>query len=264
METTTPTNARNPIQRKIIQEFLEKGEDPFDRKNIEQIYDEDEHGNKKYNQVIAQNDSWYAIPCLWPLKNASNHFIIIAMRNGIISPNELTNTERKEFFDICKRISKTYGIDTGAICMRFGIPTAAGTTVTHLHAHLISPEGFDSVSFHIGNYNNPNKTTFDAGEKGTRVRLNDTWQAESSVADCYILELLKKRTRSFIHLDFFERIDLFLIIKDVISTEKIQGGGFCMPFGDTIPPQGELKGFLINNNPNSTFEFIIKNQNQEL
>lgn len=262
--TTTPTNARNSVQKRIIEEFLKRNEDPFDRKNIEQIYDEDEAGNKTYNKVIAQNNSWYVIPNLWPLKNSDDHFVVIAMRNNITSPTELTETEKIEFFEICKQIVKDYLIEGGAICMRFGTPAAAGTTVTHLHAHMITPQNSESVSFHIGNYNNQNKGRLYISEEGMLICDNESWQAIAleGTRDYYILDLIEKQTRSFTDLEVFEQSDLFTIIKSVNQLEKIQGGGFCMPFGDAIRPGGELKAYLISTNKDSTFEFIIKNQNQ--
>lgn len=140
-ESTNPDNARNPEQKKIIQNFLDRGEDPFSRENIESI------GNK----VIAENEFWYCIPNKWPLENSKNHLVIICKR-PIQHLSEIFPTEALGLLSIQQRIISKYNLLSGAWCMRYGDSKISGATCTRLHGHIICPEEEKMVSFNIGKF----------------------------------------------------------------------------------------------------------------
>lgn len=149
---TTPTNSRNLEQKNIIQQFLDEGKDPFDRKNIEEIYSEKD-GIKKHNQVISENEYWYAIPNLWPYKGSKQHLVIICKRN-IVTITQITPVEAIALQAIQEELVENFSIVGGAFCMRFGDSFTAGTTCTRLHGHLITPEENETVNFFVGQFKN--------------------------------------------------------------------------------------------------------------
>lgn len=140
-EATYPENARNNEQRKIIQDFLNRGEDPFSRENIETI------GNK----VIAENEFWYCIKNKWPLENSKDHFVIIC-KKPIQHISELVPTDALSLLSLQQRIIQMYNLSSGAWCMRYGNPKNSGATCTRLHGHIICPQDQKMVSFNIGKF----------------------------------------------------------------------------------------------------------------
>lgn len=149
---TTPVNARNKHQQTIIQDFLERGEDPFDRDNILKIHD----GNGNYNQIVTENLHWYAIKNLWPLPHSENHLVIICKR-AVATISELTPPEASTLLEIQTELIKKFSISGGAFCMRFGDPIISGTTCTRLHGHIIKPKIEETVEFYVGQFKNRKK-----------------------------------------------------------------------------------------------------------
>jgi len=136
---TTPENARNPEQQKIIQGFLDRGEDPFDRKNIESIG----------NIIVAENKFWYCIINKWPLENAEKHLVIVS-KKPVTHISELEPVDGITLLSLQQRVIEEYRLLSGAWCMRFGDSTVSGATCTRLHGHLMMPEDQKTVTFYIG------------------------------------------------------------------------------------------------------------------
>lgn len=144
---TTPDNARNEDQKRIIQEFLEKGEDPFKYENFITI---------PGNEIVKVTPDWYAFKNQWPYKGAEHHVTIVSKRN-IATIEKLLKSEVISLYTLQAQLIEEFGIKGGAFCMRFGDPILSGTTVTRLHGHLFGPHKDETITFHIGQFKNLNK-----------------------------------------------------------------------------------------------------------
>lgn len=123
-------NSRGGSQDEIMKKIIEAGEDPFSMENI----------NKYHKQpILFETNGWILTRSQWPYKNTSEHILIITKRY-VEKPQDLTD---QEFLEIRKCIvwaEENLGISGGGFAMRFGDSILSGSTVKHLHAHIIKPD----------------------------------------------------------------------------------------------------------------------------
>lgn len=251
-DTTTPNNSRNETQKNIIQDFKEQGADPFDRKIVETIHNE----HNVYNKIIFETEHFYVMPCLWPLKGSSKHIMIISQRNDVKSITDLSIVEFNDLIEVQQKIIRSFDIQGGAFCMRFGDPKISGTTVTHLHGHIIVPDDDKIVRFHVGSFNNPNKDIF---EPSMEEEMNQSSRWKYSRGKNYFASEFKWG-REIMKIESDGVLELIYSIQMPISEYKIAGGAFCMRFGTTVPEHENLKGYLIVPEESQTLKFEIKSQ----
>lgn len=91
------------------------------------------------NPVIEENSSWIASKNMYPYKGAKHHIIFIHKKH-ITSINEIKPKAWTELQRIISLTIKKLKIDGGTMFIRFGDTRYNGASVSHLHAHLISPQ----------------------------------------------------------------------------------------------------------------------------
>jgi len=97
--------------------------------------------NFKYHKksILKKEKGWFITKSTWPYKNTQYHFLIIPEKHK-------ENFSQLSFFDfkiVSKLINwaiKKYKIKGGGFLLRFGESIYTGSTVCHLHFHLIVPQ----------------------------------------------------------------------------------------------------------------------------
>jgi len=95
---------------------------------------------KKYhkNPIIEENESWIATDNMYPYEGAKFHIIFINKKH-ISFLSEITPKAWKELQEIIVSVTEGLEIKGGTTFIRFGDTEFTGASVTHLHAHLVSP-----------------------------------------------------------------------------------------------------------------------------
>lgn len=123
-------NARTEDQRETMERINAGGYCPFCMENLEK-------NHKK--PIVYDGTHWIVTENQWPYPAAKFHFLIIA-KEHTEKLADLPRGAGDELLFISSFIEAKYGIESGALCMRFGEPYLNGGTVDHLHAHLIVPD----------------------------------------------------------------------------------------------------------------------------
>jgi diadenosine tetraphosphate (Ap4A) HIT family hydrolase len=95
----------------------------------------------KYHKkpILKKEGSWIITENGWPYKNAKHHFLMINQPHKE-NFNEISTEDFESFRKLLNWAIKKYELKGGAFAMRFGDTDHTGATVSHLHAHLISPK----------------------------------------------------------------------------------------------------------------------------
>lgn len=97
--------------------------------------------NFKYQKkpILKQTGDWLITRNSWPYKNSKHHFIIVCKTHK----ENFGDLKVSDFPDVAKLVRwaiKKYRIKGGGLILRFGDTTYTGSTVCHLHFHLIIPQ----------------------------------------------------------------------------------------------------------------------------
>ncbi|MDD4931540.1 MAG: dihydrofolate reductase [Candidatus Colwellbacteria bacterium] len=138
-------NARVDEQREAMQRIIERKECPFCMENLRK-----EHSKP----FLMETEHWILTENQWPYKTAKKHFLGI-LKTHIENISDMPEGAGEEIFQIMRRITSVYGVEGGALAMRFGGMSMTGATVSHLHFHVIEPhstedDGYEPVRFRIG------------------------------------------------------------------------------------------------------------------
>lgn len=144
-EFVEPQFAKSEQYRETLETIKRTGRCPFCKQNF------------KYhkNSILKEEKDWFITKNSWPYKNTKHHFIIISKKHKQIF-KELSFPDFKQVYNLANWVIEEYKIKGGALALRFGSSIYTGSTVSHLHFHLIVPlakkgqEGEDPVCFSIG------------------------------------------------------------------------------------------------------------------
>jgi diadenosine tetraphosphate (Ap4A) HIT family hydrolase len=124
------------------------GDDTY-KKVIEQIQSDkvcpfcpDQLSKYHKNPIIKVSALWTLTTNMYPYKNAKYHFLLI-LRNHKNDTKELSPEEWSELHEHTNWLVTEYKLPGGTLMMRCGDTTHTGASVTHLHAHFVSPD-FDN------------------------------------------------------------------------------------------------------------------------
>lgn len=138
-------HARSPIQRQALERIEVAGHCPFCPQYFTQ----------EHRQPIWQKGKyWYLTPSRWPYGDGSLrvHMLAISIEH-IERLADLPRAARVELLDLAAWTEEEYGIESGALVMRFGQLGYNGSSVNHLHAHITCGDYgnpfFDKVRFKI-------------------------------------------------------------------------------------------------------------------
>ena len=96
--------------------------------------------NFKYHKkpIFKKEKGWFITDNSWPYKNTQYHFLIISQKHKE-KFSQLNSSDFRSVFKLTNWAIRRYKIKGGALNLRFGNPLYAGSTVYHLHFHLIVP-----------------------------------------------------------------------------------------------------------------------------
>ena len=144
-------NARHEDQKKVMEQIRKDGVCPFCKDNFLTYHK---------NPILHEGKYWYFTDNQWPYDHTKNHLIAVA-KEHIEHLRDLPAEAGAELIEQFRTLAEKRGIEGGGITMRFGVPNEFGnfgSTVLHLHAHLIEPD--------LKNLPNDNpKFKFKIGEK---------------------------------------------------------------------------------------------------
>lgn len=138
-----PRFATKGEYKNVIAAIIKEGKCPFCPENF------------KYHKhpVLRETKNWIITKSSWPYKNTREHIILIS-KNHKENFQQLT---LNDFFEIKKLVNwaiKEFKIKGGGLALRFGDTDCTGSSVAHLHFHLIAPKlkggKAISVNFPIG------------------------------------------------------------------------------------------------------------------
>lgn len=124
-------HARGEKQAEIMKRIHEDGVCPFCPENFLKYHTE---------PIIKETSNWIVTYNYDPYEGAKYHFLFVYKPAHIDRPSKMLPEARIELFDLIEDLSTKHDIDGGSILMRFGDGLVNGSSVDHLHAHLVVGE----------------------------------------------------------------------------------------------------------------------------
>ncbi len=120
-------HARFADQLASIRESNERGICPFCPEELRQ---------DATRSVYHDDGAWIITNNRWPYQGTRVHLLIIPHRH-VNHFDELTSAEIESFRQNVAWANKEFKITGGSLIMRFGDTSLNGSSITHLHAHII-------------------------------------------------------------------------------------------------------------------------------
>lgn len=121
--------ARKGEYEKVIKAIIAAGHCPFCPENF----------RYHKNPILRKTKNWFITLSSWPYENSRLHFLILSKKHKE-KFEELTLEDFKEIKSLAAWANKKYKIKGGGLTLRFGDTNHTGSTVAHLHFHLIAPK----------------------------------------------------------------------------------------------------------------------------
>jgi len=139
------SNARTPEQVALMQKIIDDGVCPFCAEHF-----------KKYHPkpIVRETDYWFFTENMSPYAGTKYHFIFVYKPAHITNPSEVAPKALADLFSLLNWATEEYQIPGGSFFMRFGDTHYTGSSVEHLHAHLLMGDtdapGHESVRVKLG------------------------------------------------------------------------------------------------------------------
>lgn len=143
--------ARSEEQRAVMEQIQKDGVCPFCPEHLH-----------KYHKgpIIKESDHWILTKNQWPYEHVKIQLLAIH-KTHIEHLKELSPEAGKELFELFSWASQKYNMPGGAVAIRFGSNPELGnygSSVLHIHAHLIEPDlanpAGEKIRFKIGHPKN--------------------------------------------------------------------------------------------------------------
>ncbi len=132
-----PSNTYRPggddTYKKVIEQIQNDKVCPFCPDQLEKYHK---------NPIIKKSEYWTLTTNMYPYKNAKFHFLLI-LKSHKNNTRELSKEEWAELHTHTNWLVDEYKLYGGTLMMRCGDTSHTGASVTHLHAHFVSPD-FDN------------------------------------------------------------------------------------------------------------------------
>ncbi len=139
------SNARTQEQRILMEQIQKDGVCPFCAEYFSKYHPK---------PIIKETDYWFFSENMSPYEGTKYHFIFVYKPSHIEGPGELSTEASSDLFSLLSWATKTYNIPGGSFFMRFGKSKYTGSSVAHLHAHLlmgdIDAPGHEAVRVKLG------------------------------------------------------------------------------------------------------------------
>ena len=121
-------NARTEEQRELMGRIQQDGVCPFCKEYFSTYHPK---------PILKETPHWYLTENMSPYPGTKYHFIFVYKPTHIEDPSLLTTTETGDLFALMTWATKHFSIQGGSFFMRFGESKYTGSSVAHLHAHLL-------------------------------------------------------------------------------------------------------------------------------
>ncbi|MBX9906694.1 HIT domain-containing protein [Patescibacteria group bacterium] len=121
-------NARTEEQKALMAKIEADGVCPFCAEHF-----------KKYHPkpILRETDYWFVTTNMSPYEGTQHHFLLVYKPFHATLPEQVVREAQTDLFASIEWIMKTHHIMGGSFFMRFGDMKYTGSSVEHLHAHLI-------------------------------------------------------------------------------------------------------------------------------
>ena len=123
---------RRDDQRKVMEEIREQGHCPFCQENLAKYHK---------NPIIQEGQFWLLTENQWPYEK-TRHQLLAIYKTHIEHLEEMNPEAGKELIEMFTTEAQKRKISGGGIAIRFGSSEHGnyGSSVLHIHAHLIEPD----------------------------------------------------------------------------------------------------------------------------
>lgn len=138
-------HARTPEQIALMQKIIDDGVCPFCAEHF-----------RKYHPkpVLKETDHWFFTENMSPYTGTKYHFILVYKPAHVTKPSEIVPEAMLDLFSLVNWAIDEYKIPGGSFFMRFGDTRYTGSSVEHLHAHLLQGDkdtpGHEPVRVKLG------------------------------------------------------------------------------------------------------------------
>lgn len=124
-------NARTEEQKALMARIEADGVCPFCAEHF-----------KKYHPkpILKETEYWFVTENMSPYEGTTHHFLFVYKPAHITKPEAMVSNALDDLYALLAWTTTTYRISGGSFFMRFGDTAYNGSSVEHLHAHLISGE----------------------------------------------------------------------------------------------------------------------------
>jgi len=124
--------ARTDGQRAVMEEIQEQGHCPFCRENLAKYHK---------NPILKEGTYWLLTENQWPYEKVKQQLLAI-YKTHIEHLTEMAPEAGAELITLFAEETKKRKIEGGGVAIRFGSSTDGnyGSSVLHIHAHLIEPD----------------------------------------------------------------------------------------------------------------------------
>lgn len=129
-------NARTPEQRELMEKIENDGVCPFCAEHFKTYHPK---------PILKETDYWFVSTNMSPYEGTKHHFLFVYKPAHITFPSEASPEAHADLFRSIEQVISEYAIEGGSFFMRFGDTRYNGSSVEHLHAHII-----------VGNIDDPN------------------------------------------------------------------------------------------------------------
>lgn len=124
-------NSRSEHQQEVMEEIRKQGHCPFCRDNLEKYHK---------NPILKEGKFWIVTDNQWPYKKVK-HQVLAIYKTHVEHLKDIDPEAGKELFELFAEESRTRNMEGGGLAIRFGSSPDGdyGSTVLHIHAHLVEP-----------------------------------------------------------------------------------------------------------------------------
>lgn len=138
-------NTRTEEQKQLMAKIEADGVCPFCAEHF-----------KKYHPkpILKETEYWFVTENISPYEGTRHHFLFVYKPEHVTRPEEINTEAKLDLFNLLNDMATAYSIVGGSFFMRFGDTTYNGSSVEHLHAHLISGgtegDGAEAIRVKLG------------------------------------------------------------------------------------------------------------------
>ncbi|MFT7507607.1 MAG: ATP adenylyltransferase [Acidimicrobiales bacterium] len=122
------TEARTDEQKDLMQQIEADGVCPFCAEHFAKYHPK---------PILKETDTWFVTTNMSPYEGTDYHFLFVYKPKHTNSPTDMTPEEGAELFTLIQDTIAEHNLPGGGFFMRFGEGGYNGSSVEHLHAHLI-------------------------------------------------------------------------------------------------------------------------------